>query len=373
MNTIMYVYIFLVFLSFFELLSTNKYIKFFLKIFASSAIIFVLGFGYKIGVDWVAYSDQYYDTSLDYSFEIFYIYLTKIFSPFISFWTFAILIKLIYISLLVFIINKYSKYPVVVMTIFFALSYAFVNEPLRQLFAASIFFLMIYFKEKYPNVFTILLSSLFHNSAILLLVGKIKLLPNNISIKSLFFVILGSFSFSIILQNTSFINVISSILGSASEKLTFYATYANFANIFSSIFRIAILTLAVILGIKDIVLAKFNNQSLVWRNSLLQLAFLMLIIEIISIGLPILGQRTRLYLLPFSLILLINGIYQKRILYKVSLLFVILLYSGLSLYMFLHGSMGMYYSLDMNLIIQYMKGFPLTNWESDAYNFWRNL
>lgn len=96
----------------------------------------------------------------------------------------------------------------------------------------------------------------------------------------------------------------------------------------------------------------------------------MLLIEALTLSIPLISQRLRIYLLPFVCIALTNGIYYLPKYVKSIAAIYVLTYSMLSLYLFTHGSFKDYYQLDMNIIMQFVKGFPPNNWESLAYEFW---
>ena len=363
MNGIFFVYLVLMFFSLVEISNVNKNIKYFLWLLSSLLIIFVLGFGYKVGVDWVGYKDNYILTDDIDSFEVLYNYSVKIFSPYISFWFFAIVIKVANIVLLLMIFKRYSKLPILAATVFFALAYPFINDVLRQLLASIILFSTFYLYKKYPSIISIILSSGFHSSAILLVTGKIGLFKNKSRV--IIFVMITS-SFLVAAMLGVFISAALPYLlnGSASEKIAFYSSESTIANIYSSTTRISMYCLALYFQRK---VTSHNNyvEDYIYRST-----FLILLIEIVSLGLPILAQRFRLYLLPFALIALTNGL-NKTINYKKILLTILFLtYAGVSLYKFLHGTFEMHYQLKMNVLIQFFMGFPPNNWESDAYNYW---
>ena len=96
----------------------------------------------------------------------------------------------------------------------------------------------------------------------------------------------------------------------------------------------------------------------------------MLVIEVASLGMPLFAQRVRLYLLPFTLILLMNGLTQKSMQYRFLSIMGVISYAGMSLYLFLSSDFKEYYQLQMNLLIQYYQSFPAHNWEANAYLYW---
>lgn len=363
MSSIFYIYIILAILSAIELLSPDKLIKNLVWFSASLCVLFTIGLGYQVGLDWVMYKDTYEGKIDPNSFEIFYNVLIGFLSRYISFWTFAICVKLAYVLLLLKTLKTLCRLPTVAVTVFFALAYPFVNDPLRQLIASSVFFIGFLLAKGYPRIYSIILATGFHSSAIILMLGKLKFFKKQ-SIRFLLYSLAFSAFIAFSLKNATILTFISFISASSSEKLNFYASSSSVANIFSSIARVSILGFGVYLGAKQKV--RFSSIQL----AVYQLAFLMLVVEIASFGLPIFAQRIRLYLLPFALIMLMNGISYKSIEFKIYSILGILTYVGLSLYLFLNGQLSEYYQLKMNLLIQYNQGFPNNNWESNAYLFW---
>ncbi|WP_201612056.1 EpsG family protein [Psychrobacter immobilis] len=363
MNGIFFVYLVLMFFSLVEISNVNKNIKYFLWLLSSLLIIFVLGFGYKVGVDWVGYKDNYILTDDIDSFEVLYNYSVKILSPHISFWFFAIVIKVANIVLLLMVFKRYSKLPILAATVFFALAYPFINDVLRQLLASIVLLSAFCLYKKYPNAIFIILSSGFHSSAILLLTGKIRIL-NIRSKKNIFIMIATALLVAVILGVLISVALPYLLNGSASEKIEFYSSSSTIANVYSSVTRIGMYCLALYFQRK--VASDSNDaEDYIYRSTLL-----LLLIEIASLGLPILAQRFRLYLLPFVLIALTNGIYKVINSKKVLMIILVLTYVSISLHRFLHGTFEMHYQLKMNILVQYFLGFPPNNWESDAYNYW---
>ena len=363
MNAVFYIYIILVILSMLEIVSSDKFIRIFIWVCASCLFIFNIGFGYKIGMDWVQYKDVFEaKTGNDY-FEVLYNKLTIFLASYISFWTFVILVKLYYILVLLIIIKKQCKYPTVCITVFFALSYPFINDPLRQLIASSIFLSLLLLYGKYPKMYGIIIATGFHSSALILILGKLRVFSNQ-SARAIIYSLILAVILGVALENSTLTNLISIISSSASEKLTLYSDSSKVANIFSSLARISILGIGIFLACKQKQVLKGKQLTIY------QLAFLMFVIEVASFGLPLFAQRIRLYLLPFSLILLMNGLYQQRSQFRIISTLAILVYAGLSLYLFLGGELGVYYQPEMNLIVQYYQGFPTNNWESNAFQYW---
>lgn len=363
MNGIIFIYFVLGILSLIELFNADILLRKLFWLISCFLFIFVIGLGYKVGVDWVTYQDEYLGKIEGSTFELFYRFFTELSSKYISFWAFATLIKTIYCCLILRLNFLVSKLPITSLTIFFGMSYPFVNDPLRQLIAANFFLLICLLGRSYPKIYQIIFISGFHISSLTLLLGKLKIFSKR-SNKILFISLVLGLFLAILLRNAQFINSLSLFLGNASDKLIFYSSQFQFANIFSSIVRVTIFGLGLYLANKN------GNDDSELNNLIYKLSFLMFLLEIASLGLPILGQRIRLYLLPFVLIILVNGIKNIFPLYRILILLVIEFYVGLSLFYFLNGKMGEYYSLEMNLMIQYIKGFPVNNWESNAYLFW---
>ena len=363
MSSIFYIYIILAILSVIELISSDKLIKTLVWFSASLCVLFTIGLGYQVGLDWVTYKDTYEGKIYTDSFEIFYNVLIAFLSRYISFWTFAIFVKVAYVFLLLKTIKTLCRLPTAAVTVFFALAYPFVNDPLRQLIASSVFFIGFLLAKGYPRFYLVLLATGFHSSAMILLLGKLKFFKKQ-SIKFLFYSLAFSAFIAFALKNTTILGIISLFSASSSEKLSYYSSWSSISNIFSSFARIIILGFSVYLGVKQ--KEKFNNLQV----AVYQLAFLMFVIEVASLGMPLFAQRVRLYLLPFTLILLMNGLTQKSMQYRFLSIMGVISYAGMSLYLFLSSDFKEYYQLQMNLLIQYYQSFPAHNWEANAYLYW---
>lgn len=362
MNSIFIVFIILMCLSIIELLNKNTNVKTFIWVLASSLILFLLGLGYKVGVDWVSYKDNY---GTYYSgFEPLYNVLANFFANMnVNFWVFAIFLKSIHIMLLLRIFRNYTKLPILAAVIFFSLTYPYINDVLRQIVASIVILSSFLIYKRYPSLISIIFASGFHASSLMLIIGKLKFF-NSTSNRFIILLVIGCLLAGLSLKGI----LTSSILGSLSytsiNKLQFYSEGSNLSNLYSSIVRFSILSLALYFQAK-IPRSKSSVNDWIYRATLL-----MLLIEALTLSIPLISQRLRIYLLPFVCIALTNGIYYLPKYVKSIAAIYVLTYSMLSLYLFTHGSFKDYYQLDMNIIMQFIKGFPPNNWESLAYDFW---
>ncbi|MGI9887686.1 EpsG family protein [Vibrio chagasii] len=164
----------LTFLAFFELNLKSNLRKIVSIIALVLVLVFVAG-RYQLGIDWLFYSDFYEDpqfTSL--LIEPGYLILSKVFSyfnvPFIVFYT---MMSIFGVVVVYHFFNKLSPYPVFCLLLYFLTSLAFTFEALRQNIALSIILLatLFYIKKRTSYYFiTVLIASLFHVSALLMLI-----------------------------------------------------------------------------------------------------------------------------------------------------------------------------------------------------------
>lgn len=364
MNGIFIIFLILIFLSLLESTNLNASVKKLIWLATSVLVIFVLGLGYKVGVDWVSYKDNYYYNNDSEGFEPLYNLLSATFASLnINFWFFVIFIKSINIILLLTIFKRYTKLPVLTTTIFFALTYPYINDVLRQIVASIILFSSFLLYKKAPSILSIILSSGFHTSSLMLLLGKLNIFKLR-SKKFTIIIILGSLGFGSLLMGLLTSGLFATLNIMAISKLQMYSEDSNIANIYSSVVRLSIFALALYFQTR-VSNVKSGINDWIYRATLL-----MLIIELLTISMPIISQRVRLYLLPFVCIALTNGIATLPKSSKLSLIGYVLSYCVLSLYLFTHGVFENFYQLEMNILVQFIEGFPPNNWESAAFDFW---
>lgn len=363
MNGIFIIFLILVLFSLLELTNLNSKVKSLFWFISSILVLFTLGLGYKVGVDWIAYKDNYDHNDFD-SFEALYSALSVLSASLsINFWFFAIAIKCINTILLLIVFKKYTKLPILALTIFFALTYPYINDVLRQIVASLIVLSSFLIIKRYPSISSIIIASGFHTSGIILLLGKLSFFKRS-SKKLTLILVLGSLVIGSLSVSFLTSGVFSSFNYLAISKLQMYAEESKVASLYSSLMRISIFALALYFQYKiKGVHSKVNDW--IYRATLL-----MLIIELLTISIPLISQRVRIYLLPFLCLALTNGISNLPKGIKISITGYILSYCTLFLYLFTSGVFGNFYQLDMNIIIQFIKGFPSNNWESSAFNFW---
>ncbi|WP_296404595.1 EpsG family protein [Psychrobacter sp.] len=332
---------------------------------SSALVIFVLGLGYKVGLDWVSYQDNYYYNNDSEGFEPLYNLLSRLFASLnINFWFFAIFIKSVNVILLLSIFKRYTKLPILTVTIFLALTYPYINDVLRQIVASIILLSSFLLFKKMPSILSIILSTGFHTSSLMLLLGKFNVFKLS-SKKFTILIILSSIGFGSLLMGLLSSGLFTTLNIMAISKLQMYSEDSNIANIYSSIVRLSIYALALYFQTR-VSNVKSGINDWIYRATLL-----MLIIELLTMSIPIISQRVRLYLLPFVCIALTNGIATLPKGTKLILIGYVLSYCILFLYLFTHGVFGAFYQIDMNILIQLLRGFPPNNWESAAYSFWK--
>lgn len=362
MNSIFIVFIILMCLSIIELLNKNTNVKTFIWVLASSLILFLLGLGYKVGVDWVSYKDNY---GTYYSgFEPLYNILANFFANMnVNFWVFAIFLKSIHIILLLKIFRNYTKLPILAAVIFFSLTYPFINDVLRQIVASIVILSSFLIYKKYPSLISIIFASGFHSSSLMLVIGKLKFF-NSTSNRFIVLLVIGCLLTGLSLKGILASSALGSLGYTAINKLQFYSEGSNLSNLYSSTVRFSIFSLALYFQAK----VPRNVPSI--NDWIYRATLLMLLIEALTLSIPLISQRLRIYLLPFVCIAFTNGIYNLPKYIKSIATTYTLTYCMLFIYLFTHGTFEDYYQIDMNIIMQFIKGFPPNNWESSAYDFW---
>ncbi|AUX93985.1 EpsG family protein [Mixta gaviniae] len=145
-----------------------------LIVIVSCIIALFVGLRYELGVDWLFYRDFYNGGAITLTIEPGYQLISKFFSSLgLYFWHFTLVITLFILTSLIFILKKYSPYPVFVLCVYFLVSFGFNVEALRQIVAVTFFYLALnfYLKEKNRLYYlTCLIGALFHISALLLLI-----------------------------------------------------------------------------------------------------------------------------------------------------------------------------------------------------------
>ena len=150
-----------------------------IKIIISLIIGIFLCFGYMTGSDWRAYEVIYYDLDIkeplraqvEYGYQ-FYMFLFRLFS--VDFWTFFITTKVILYAINIRFLMLYNKdkfyFTLAFFISFFGLS-LFIDNPMRNLIAVSIFLFSIKYliqRRFIKYILIILFASLFHISTILI-------------------------------------------------------------------------------------------------------------------------------------------------------------------------------------------------------------
>lgn len=333
-------------------------------LFTSAIVVFVIGLGYKVGLDWVSYRDNYIYNNSSEGFEPLYNLLSAFFAFLdINFWFFVITIKSINTILLLTIFKNYAKLPILTTTVFFALTYPYINDVLRQIVASIILLSSFLIVKKMPSILSIVVSSGFHTSSLLLLLGKFNIFKLR-SKKFTITLVLGSLIFGSLLMGLLTSGIFSTLDLIAVNKLQMYSEDSKIANLYSSIIRLSLFTFALYFQ------SRAPNSNSRVNDWIYRATLLMVIIEILTMSIPIISQRVRLYLLPFVCIALTNGLSTLPKSSKLALMGYVLSYCVLFLYLFTHGVFGEFYQLDMNIIVQFLQGFPPNNWESEAYSFW---
>lgn len=354
----------LILFSIFESTNLNNNIKNFLWFISSVLLLFILGLGYKVGVDWVNYQDNYYYNDFE-GFEPLYNMLSAFSASLgINFWFFVILIKSINTILLLKIFKRYTKLPILAATIFFALTYPYINDVLRQIVASIILLSSFLIIKRYPTIFSVIFATGFHTSSSILILGKLKFFKRS-SRRFTLILVLGSSIIGFFLAELLTSGIFNSFSYLAFSKLQMYTEQSKVANLYSTSVRVSIFVLALYFQFK---VKRIHSKVDDW---VYRATLLMLLIELLTINIPLISQRVRIFLLPFVCIALVNGVYQLPKGLKAILVGYLLSYCTIFLYLFVSGVFGNFYQFDMNIVVQFIKGFPPNNWESEAFKFWK--
>ncbi|MER1747591.1 EpsG family protein, partial [Proteus mirabilis] len=217
------------------------------------------------------------------------------------------------------------------------------------------------YKFSYTKIF---IGTLFHSSYIFILFTKLreikkkKLVSISIPLVLISILILDNFHYLSFIGDNFII-----------RKLNFYLTYSVKPNIYSLIIRIFFLYIICFnkkINFSNKTMLKINIYKTFWI-----LSFLLLLAEILAFQFPLLSQRLRLYLSPFPFILFLNYLsLLKNYTNKLVLFSIIFLYLYATLFNFINGPMGSFYSLENNYFTQLFLGFPSNNIEENVRNFW---
>ncbi|HDB9884930.1 TPA: O12 family O-antigen polymerase [Escherichia coli] len=363
-HSYIYVYIFFVFLSFFELNDTNRARCDLYYAIQVIVLLLTMGLSYQIGVDWVEYERVYNGNSESLNnYEFGYIVLNNIANYLgASFWGFVILIKYTFFISLFLMVRKFSRLPVLTTTLILGLLFPFINDPLRQIISASILFFTIYFYNRPPKILGIIGGGVFHSTFIIIIIRYLKIFTKRSIV--LIFVFVGV-AILLFLKYGSFLGD-----GMLFRKLNFYMEYSSLSNLYG--FALRFLLLSFIVFNIDVYKAncKFIRGDICYYFWIFSITYLWL--EIIFVTFPLIPQRMQLYLLPFAFILLSNYLYYSRLTFTKNILaFICVIISFSSLCLFLDGPMGHFYSITDNIVLKYIQGF--TNDKTyDANQFWIN-
>ncbi|MDE9563763.1 EpsG family protein [Xenorhabdus bovienii] len=366
--SIFYYYLPLSLLSILEIITKNKKNKFFCFFSSTILTIFFIGLSYKLGVDWVEYIRIYEgsSTQIDH-FEKGYILLNNFLNFLgINFWFYHITLKIIFLLLLISFIRKYSQLPVITLSIFIGLSFPFINDPLRQLIATCILLTTFLFFNRPPKLIGILMGFLFHSSFIVICVSWISKIKKKQLIT--LFILLYAFYFLIITNMNGIINTPFLPLNFIFEKINFYIKYSSSPNLISTFLRIIfLLFICLSIKIKVINSSYLGNDvfKYFWVFSLT-----CLFLELTSILTPIFSQRMRLYLLIFPIVLFSNYLYSRPTIFKIIVQMIMISYCSISLYLFTEKKIGGFYSLDKNIIVEYLNDYPNKNISRKVDEFW---
>ncbi len=346
----LFVFTLLLLLSFFEINDESPSRRKIYYYSACTIIVYSMGFGYQLGVDWVEYERLYVgESSNTGNYEILYIILNNLLSKAgISFWLYVISLKILFFISLFLMLSKYCKLPVLALTLTLLFVFPFLNDPLRQLIAAALLFYSFYFSEKGPCIVNVFIGSMFHSSYIIFISGYLRFFTK----RSIFIILIIS---SLLLLGIAYGGLFVNS-GMIYKKLSFYLEYSSTSNVYALLFRIIIFSYICF----STQLYRINSSMLGSKttNSFWILSLIYLWLEIIAFTFPLLSQRMRLYLTPFSFIMLSNYLYfcinklKNNIIAAIICSFLIV-----SLYQFLNGPMGHFYSLENNFFLNYIDGF----------------
>lgn len=194
-----------IFASFFDFILPKKIRHILLFIVIAFLIVF-FGFRYKLGVDWLFYSNQYIDSNHTDIVEYGYTILsttTNILG--INFFVFQFISAMSLIISLFFFFKRFSYTPIFCLSIFLLNSFIFNIEAIRQILSLSICIisiLLLYKNNILTSLLLIVLASTIHiSSLIVLLCVTFYLLPlvrNFIFLLSCVFLFISLFGYSII-------------------------------------------------------------------------------------------------------------------------------------------------------------------------------
>lgn len=340
----------LILLSFMEVITKNEIIKKNTYLISSITVLFFIGFGYKLGVDWVEYENVFYNRSAKIeNFEIGYLYLNE-FLSYINFpyWVFNIAIKIIYLTSLIFMLYKYTKLPTLALTFTVYMLFPFFNDPLRQLISATIMIVTFLLFNRSNGIIGIILGSLFHTSYPITACSFLVKIKKSTIIY--IYVMFALITVTLLSSLNAIPNIEVPILNILFDKLKFYLQYAQYSNPYSLILRIAFLMFvcfSVTTSKNNINIIGYKNEKIFWIYSTTYL-----LLEISSFMLPIITQRTRIYFIPFVFILFCNYIFSiKNVIFRVAIFIITNSYLLLALYLFISKPIGNFYNLNNNLII----------------------
>lgn len=340
----------LILLSFIEVITKNEIIKKNTYLISSITVLFFIGFGYRLGVDWVEYENVFYNRSIKIeNYEIGYLYLNEFLSYIkVPYWVFSITIKIIYLTSLIFMLYKYTRLPTLALTFTVYMLFPFFNDPLRQLISATIMIATFLLFNRSNGIISIILGSLFHTSypitacAFLVKIKRTTIIYSYIIFSLITIVLLSSLN--------AIPNIEVPILNILFDKLKFYLQYAQYSNPYSLILRIAFLIFicfSITVSKNNISMIGLKNEKTFWIYSITYL-----LLELSLFMLPIVTQRIRIYFIPFVFILFCNYIFAiKKTILKIAILIVTITYLLGSLYLFISKPIGSFYNLNNNLLI----------------------
>lgn len=275
-----FIQLYLCLLSFLELV--NKKINILIKIGILILILFS-AFRYKTGLDWFNYMTTY-NSFQDITIELKdngnskgYILLVYIFKEIgVSYEIFQFILSVFPIIFIFKFFNKFSKYPMTSMYLYYVQYYLTYNMGVQKQMLALTFFILFYFKyidnKKKQAVVFISLAFLIHFSAIIFL---LIILCDKINIKRQKIYILLSFLFiGIYIIDFNIIKVLDVLknynLGIVSAKINHYLANENYSGklnvgIFIIIENILIIIVYKIKKPKDILEKKIYNYIIIFQ------------------------------------------------------------------------------------------------------------
>ncbi len=311
-------------------------------IFVISLSIIILCGGYMTGSDWRLYELFYEELNLSSPFESFsfepgyvlYMCLFKILG--ISFWPYFIITKAIIFLVCVHFIKKYSGDKFYLCYTYFVFSFGiffFVDNPMRNLIAATIMLFAIeklISKNYWQYIFIVIIASLFHVSAILMLIIPV-LFSFRINNWGLFtiFILLNIASVTLLSHFLGAVEFLSSLFSYLEGKFTSYFVKSGeetFGRLFSLGFIIQFLFFLLLLYSRKYLEAQGNTGKLIFSFGILYVFFYRL-------GLSIdLFYRFQMYLSLFYTIAIVNiqGIFKvgiNRTSYSIYLMSLLLMFT----------------------------------------------